>query len=120
MTDDGTFPQSRVLREFRRSTRVALKVVIETQGTQGIAGNLTCEGETIIVNLHGALISTAVALKVGMKIEIHVYLTGKRANAEVVYVDPEKPLRCGIALAIPQNIWGISLPPKDWQESDLL
>ena len=54
-----------------------------------------------------------------MKIEIHVYLTGKRANAEVVYVDPEKPLRCGISLAIPQNIWGISLPPSDWDESNL-
>ena len=116
MTDDAAFPQSRVLREFRRSTRVALKVVIEAQG---IGEPLTCGGETIIVNLHGALISTAVALSVGMKIEIHVYLTGKRANAEVVYVDPEKPLRCGIALAIPQNIWGISLPPKDWHEGDL-
>ena len=26
----------------------------------------------------------------GMKIEIHVYLTGKDADAEVVYVDPEQ------------------------------
>ena len=116
MTDDAAFPQSRVLREFRRSTRVALKVVIEAQG---VGEHLTCNGETIIVNLHGALISTSVALSVGMKIEIHVYLTGKRANAEVVYVDPEKPLRCGIALVIPQNIWGIPLPPKDWHEGDL-
>ena len=104
-----------MFRESRRSSRVPLKVVIKAQG---IAEPLTCEGETIIVNLHGALISTAVALKVGMEIEIHVYLTGKRANAEVVYVDPEKPLHCGIALAIPQNIWGISLPPKDWHEAD--
>jgi len=53
-----------------------------------------------------------------MKIEIDVYLTSKHANAEVVYVDPEKPLQCGIALAIPQNIWGISLPPEDWHEAD--
>jgi hypothetical protein len=120
MTDIGTQPQGRVSLESRRSTRVALKVVIETQGTQGIAGHLTCEGETIIVNLHGALITTSVALSVGMKIEIHVYLTGKRATAKVVYVDPEKPLRCGIELATPRNIWGISLPPKDWQESDLV
>ncbi len=53
-----------------------------------------------------------------MKIEIHVDLTGKQANAEVVYVDPEKPMDCGIALAIPQNIWGISLPPEDRHEDD--
>ena len=84
----------------------------------GIDEPLTCEGETIIVNLHGALISTSVALSVGMKIEIHVYLTSKHANAEVVYVDPEKPLHCGIALAKPQNIWGISLPPINWHEAD--
>jgi hypothetical protein len=47
MTDIGTQPQGRVSLESRRSTRVALKVVIETQGTQGIAGHLTCEGERI-------------------------------------------------------------------------
>jgi hypothetical protein len=54
-----------------------------------------------------------------MKIEIHVYLTGKRASAEVVHVDPKNPLQCGIALTTPQNIWGISLPPKDWHDGDL-
>ena len=113
MTDVKASTQGRVSGESRRSTRVPLRVLIEAQG---IAEPLTCEGETIIVNIHGALISTSVALSVGMKIEIHVYLTGKRATAEVVYVDPEKPLRCGIALATPRNIWGISLPPKDWHE----
>jgi hypothetical protein len=107
MTDVAAFCES------RRSTRVPLKVVIEAQNT---TEPLTCEGETIIVNLHGALISTAVALSVGMKIAIHVHLTSKSAPAEVVYVDTEEPMRCGIALAIPQNIWGISLPPKDWHE----
>ena len=115
MSDAKAFGQGRGSGESRRSTRVSLRVSIKAQG---ITEPLICEGETIIVNLHGALISTAVALSVGMKIEIHVYLTGKRAKAEVVYVDPEKPLRCGIALAIPQNIWGISLPQKDWHEGE--
>lgn len=91
-------------------------VVIEAQG---LGVHLTCEGQTVIVNLHGALISTTVALTLGMKIEIRVYLTGKRAIAHVVHVDPQNPLQCGIALVTPQNIWGISLPPKDWNEGDL-
>ena len=77
---------------------------------------LRCEGETVVVNLHGALILTAVALRVGMKISIHVHLTGKRATADVVYVDPEQPRHCGINLEKPENIWGMSLPPDDWQE----
>ena len=116
MTDAEALPQDRRSSESRRSTRVSLKVVIEAHG---ITGHLICKGETIVVNLHGAFISTSVALTLRMKIEIYVHLTGKRANAEVVYVDPEKPQHCGIALTEPQNIWGISLPPKDWDEVDL-
>ena len=46
-------------RESRQSTRVPLKVEIEVEsGTE----RLTCDGETIVVNLHGALISTALDL----------------------------------------------------------
>jgi hypothetical protein len=101
------------VRESRRSTRVALKVEIEAQG---VTEPLICEGETITVNLHGALISTAAGLRVGMNIRIHVCLTDKRADAKVVYVDPEWPRHCGIALENPQNIWGLSSPPEDWQE----
>ena len=73
--------------------------------------SVTCEGETFVVNLHGALILTTIALRVGMKIGIHVLLTGKRAIADVVYVDPENPRHCGINLEIPENIWGLSSPP---------
>jgi hypothetical protein len=100
-------------RESRRSTRVPLKVVIKALG---IEERLTCEGETIVVNRHGALISTAARLSDGMKIEIQVFLTGKSAPAKVVYVDPEQPLRCGIALEKPENIWGVAPPPDDWYE----
>ena len=102
-------------RESRRSTRVSLTVTIDACG---ISEPLSSEGETIMVNLHGALISTPVVLKVGTIIEIEVYLTGKRARAMIVYVDPNQPFHCGIALATPQNIWGVSLPPDDWSEGD--
>jgi hypothetical protein len=102
-----------IVRDARRSTRVALKVIIVAQG---IIQPLTCEGETIVVNLHGALVSTAIPMSKGMKVEIKVILTGKCANAEVIYVNPEQPLHCGIALAKPANIWGVSLPPDDWYE----
>lgn len=99
--------------ESRRSTRVPLKVVIVAQG---MSESLKCDGETIVVNRHGALICTSVPLRVEMKIEIRVILTDKRASAKVVYVDPEQPRVCGIALAHPDNIWGLSLPPEDWHE----
>ena len=99
----------------RRSTRVRLKVAIEANG---VAEHLNCEGETEVVNLHGAFISTAIALRVGMAVDVRVVLTGKRARATVVYVDPEQPRFCGVTLDQSQNIWGILLPPEDWSEAD--
>jgi len=97
--------------ESRRSTRVPLKVVIAIEGG---AESRTCDGETIVVNLHGALIATAIGLSTGMRISIHVYLTDKRAAAQVVYIDPKNPRHCGIELDEPRNIWGVPLPPDDW------
>ena len=105
---------SRVRGESRRSTRVALKIVISVQG---LSEPLTCDGETISVNRHGAFISSSVPLRVEMKIAIQVVLTDKSAHAKVVYVDPERPRLCGVALEKPENIWGVSVPPDDWYET---
>jgi len=107
MTDAPMF------RHARRSTRVPLKIGIEVESGEE---RLTCEGETIVVNLHGALISTSLPLAVGMRVSIHVLMTDKRSPARVVYVDPKTPLRCGIELDQPRNIWGVPLPPEDWDE----
>jgi hypothetical protein len=102
------------VRESRRSTRVSIKVSIEVEAAE----HFTCEAETIVVNLHGALISTPRAMNVGMRITVRVYLTDKHAKARVVYVDPARPLQCGIELDQPHNIWGVPLPPKDWDETE--
>lgn len=102
-----------LLGESRGSTRIRLKILIEVHG---VTEALTCEGETIVVNLDGALILTAVALRVGMKVSIHVQITDRVAAAEVVWVDPDRPRHCGISLAKTENLWGISLPPHDWHD----
>lgn len=102
---------TRVGGESRRSTRVALKIVISVQG---LSEPLTCDGETIVVNRHGALISSSVPLRTELKIKVQVVLSGMRAEAKVVHVDPERPQICGIALEKPENIWDLSLPPADW------
>jgi len=106
-------PPPQVPRESRRSTRVQLKVVIEAKG---VTQPLTCDGETIVINLHGALIWTVLPLHAGMKIQIQVISTNTRATADVVHVDPERYGVCGIALVIPENIWGVEAPPDDWLE----
>jgi hypothetical protein len=105
-------PPKAAFHELRRSTRVPLKVVLTVEGD-----SRRCDGETITVNLHGALIATAVGLRSGMQISILVYLTDKRAAARVVYVDPINPMLCGIELDEPRNIWGVSVLPDDWSET---
>lgn len=101
------------LRVSRRSTRVPLELVISVQS---LNPSLTCDGETIVVNRHGALIISGVPLRLETRIEIHIVATGKRAKATVVYVDPERNRVCGISLDEPENVWGLSLPPDDWHE----
>jgi hypothetical protein len=106
-------PADPIFEEHRRSTRVPLKIDIKVESPE----SFMCEGETIVVNLHGALISTSKALGVEMRISIHVFLTDKHSGARVVYVNPDIPLHCGIELDQPKNIWGIPLPPNDWDEA---
>jgi len=98
-------------KDLRRSTRVPIRIRIDVQTT-----GLSCDGETIVVNLHGALVKTSTKLDLGARINVHVQLTGKTAEARVVFVSRERPLEFGIGLDQPQNIWGVSLPPADWQE----
>ena len=100
-------------RESRRSTRVPIRVRIVVLST-----GLVCEGETVVVNLHGALLKTSRGLELGAKVVVQVELTGKSASARVVFASRERPFEFGVGLDKPQNIWGISLPPKDWREED--
>ena len=86
-----------------------IQVGIEIEGS----GTLR-QGETVIVNLQGALIKTS-DLKLGDKITVHVSLTGKSAAAKVVFADAKHPQHFGIELECPENIWGIVLPPDDWE-----
>ena len=98
-------------RDLRRSTRVPIRIRIEVEAT-----GLSCDGETMLVNLHGALVKTSAQLHLGTAINVQVQLTGKSAGARVVFASRERPLEYGIALDQPANIWGVSLPPADWHE----
>jgi len=57
-------PFQMMVHSLRRSTRVPLKVVITIEGG---TEKRACDGETIVVNLQGALIATAIGLRTGTK-----------------------------------------------------
>ncbi len=97
--------------EHRRSTRVRLDVSIGVEGESGVM-----KGVTVVVNLHGALIRVPSALEMGSRVIIEAYLTGKSVPAHVVFVSPDDPQTYGIELEMPQNIWGVSLTPDDWEQ----
>jgi hypothetical protein len=102
---------SELRKDLRRSTRVPIRVRIDVQAT-----GLSCDGETIVVNMHGALVRTSDQLELGDRIVLHVPLTGKSASGRIVFASRERHLEFGVGLDRPQNIWGISLPPADWRE----
>ena len=92
----------------RRSTRIATDVLVELQG-EGFA----YAGKTVTLNLHGALVHVLAPLKLGDRVTLHVHLTGKSAPAGVVFVD-EAASEFGIELDVTDNIWGVAMPPADW------
>lgn len=92
----------------RRSTRVAADVLIEVQ-----AERFAYAGETITVNLHGALVRVAGPLKHGDQVRIHVHRTGRSAPGKIVFTS-DALRQFGIELDRPENIWGMPDPPTDW------
>lgn len=105
--------ETELFKEHRRSSRVPLKITIDVETA---SGTNECAGETIVVNLHGALIHTECELHVDETITVHVYLTGKSSKARVVNVMGAEQHQYGIELAEPKNIWGVQWPPSDWVE----
>jgi len=96
---------------LRRSTRIPTDVPVEVQ-----AEGFVRAGETVTVNLHGALIRMAAPLKRGDRITIHVHRTGKAVPARIVFADCERS-QFGIELENPENVWGVAIPPSDWKAS---
>ena len=104
--------------EHRRSTRVPLETSIEVLiEVDGRPGTLPFKGETVTVNLHGALIRTLKPLEVGSTIYLRTS-HGNECAAKVVHCLPENALTYGIELLEPKNVWGVSLPPGDWSQAD--
>ena len=100
---------------LRRSTRIPtdVNVLLEVRGEE-----FAYAGETITVNLHGALVRIAAPLKRGDRVTLHVHPTGKSAAAAVVFANSGIS-QFGIELEKPSNIWGVAVPPADWNRQAL-
>jgi len=102
--------------EPRRSSRVPLEIQILVAGIHPETGvRFQAVGNTLVVNKHGALISTIPGLKAGMRLCITVANNGRSVGAHVVWDERRCEGRYGIELDAPENLWKIIFPPADWE-----
>lgn len=99
-------------RRSRRSSRITYDVLVELKDER-----FAWAGETVVVNVHGALIKTSAVLELGNRVTIHVHSTGKAASGRVVFASYEHSPHFGVELDKPANIWGLRDAPADWQQA---
>jgi hypothetical protein len=100
----------------RRSSRISLEIQILVSGIHDETGiRFEAAGKTLVVNKHGALISTIPGLKAGMRLCITVASGGKSAWAKVVWDSARPEGRYGIELETPENLWKMFVSPADWE-----
>ena len=95
---------------------ISLEIQILVSGIHNETGiRFEAVGKTLVVNKHGALISTIPGLKAGMRLCITVANGGKSAWAKVVWDSAQSEGRYGIELETPENLWKIYISPPDWE-----
>jgi hypothetical protein len=88
---------------LRRSTRVAADVPVALDVLLEMPGeNSQYVGKTITVNLHGALVTTPAPLKLSDQVKVQVHLTGKSAQAAVVFANHDLS-QFGLELQTPET-----------------
>jgi hypothetical protein len=104
----------------RRSSRLSIIVPVTVRGTDAAGQSFKENTWTISVNKHGGRIATFHRLAVDDQIVIENPLLGRAAKARVNRVCEkrfaEDPYEVCVELLEAQNVWGVKLPPEDWQK----
>ena len=104
----------------RRSARLSIIVPVTVRGTDAAGQAFKENTWTISVNKHGGRIATFHQLAADDQIVIENPLLGRTAKARVNRVCEkrfaEDPYEVCVELLEAQNVWGVKLPPEDWQK----
>jgi len=101
----------------RRSQRVLLSVQILVTGHRLDGQAFAEETQTVVVNVHGALIFLAETVKAAQPLTIRNVKSGEEVPCKVVDVGPshEGKREIGIEFLEPsQRFWRVAFPPEDW------
>ena len=104
----------------RRSARLSIIVPVTVRGTDAAGQAFKENTWTICVNKHGGRIATFHQLADDDQVVIENPLLGRSAKARVMRVCErrfaEDPFEVCVELLEAQNVWGVKLPPEDWQK----
>jgi cellobiose-specific phosphotransferase system component IIA len=118
----GTSPDESVIPGVvgRRSARLSIIVPVTVRGTDAAGQPFKENTWTISVNKHGGRLAAFHQLAAAAQIVIENPLLGRTAKARVRRVCEkrfaEDPYEVCIELLEQQNVWGVKLPPEDWQK----
>lgn len=104
----------------RRSTRVRVEVPLRVTALPP-AGTFSEDTHTLVVNPQGCGVKISQALPIQTRVRLDGLPGGVSANARVANCLPlgtgGKAFLVGLALEIPDNVWGLQSPPEDWGEN---
>jgi len=103
----------------RRSTRIGFVVPIALSGRDASGRPFREETVTLVVNIHGARVSTCHQILVGMMVTVENLRNGQGGKAICVQVYDSVPGEAthdiAVQLVRPGNVWGVENPPADWE-----
>ena len=106
--------------ERRRSQRVIIRVPVTLEAVVS-AEKIKLPGQTVAVNIHGAMVLCSRPLDEGTSLELVNERSRERANARVTRASRESSE--GYLIPVEFNtpsplFWQISFPPTNWKPSD--
>jgi hypothetical protein len=102
----------------RRSQRVILSLGVTVRAEEGARdGAFEEETNTLVVNVHGALISLAAKVVKGQKLRLKNRATQQEQVCRVANLGPTSGGKAQVGVEFLQptpDFWHISFPPEDW------
>jgi len=102
----------------RRSSRVFARMHVRAAGRDNRGHKFTKQGETIVINAHGALLYLDVEIDMGALVTLRSPATEEDQESRVVYIGgaSDRGMRLGLEFVSPApHFWGIEFPPSDWK-----
>lgn len=108
--------------ESRRTSRVSKLLPVRIRTGKATDASEMVGAWTVVVNRHGARFESKRPFNGSGDVEVTVLATGRTAPGKVIWANPRSNFRDNFEFAIelrePANMWGITFPPEDWNESE--